>query len=200
MARRCRDSLAWSTYIDDAIELFGDRTDAHVRLAPLAALGHRRTCASFLGRQRDLYRWIHDQTLRLANHGHVATEIAEMLRPATEHYEESHTVGYYGSLIHNVKAVYQRYLSWYDGNPCHLHPHPPVEAGQRYVALAGGADALLAAAQAAYDAGRLPLGRRAGQPPRVRRPDQHRGAYAAGRRATSSWATRASRRRSATPT
>jgi alkyl sulfatase BDS1-like metallo-beta-lactamase superfamily hydrolase len=76
-----------------------------------------------------------------------------MLTPPADHYEESHTVGYYGAMVHNVKAVYQRYLSWYDGNPCHLDPHPPVEAGTRYVELAGGADALLASAQEAYDRG-----------------------------------------------
>ncbi len=149
---QARDSLAWSTYIDDAIELFGDRTEIMFASHHWPRWGTENV-RQFLGRQRDLYRWVHDQTLRLANHGHVATEIAELLRPATEHYEESHTIGYYGSLIHNVKAVYQRYLSWYDGNPCHLHPHPPVEAGQRYVALAGGADALLAAAHSAYEAG-----------------------------------------------
>jgi len=149
---QARDSLAWSTYIDDAIELFGDRTEVMFASHhwPRWGTDHVR---EFLCRQRDLYRWVHDQTLRLANHGHVATEIAELLRPATEHYEESHTIGYYGSLIHNVKAVYQRYLSWYDANPCHLHQHPPVQAGQRYVALAGGADALLTAARTAYEAG-----------------------------------------------
>jgi len=149
---QARDSLAWSTYIDDAIELFGDRTEIMFASHHWPRWGTENV-REFLCRQRDLYRWVHDQTLRLANHGHVATEIAELLRPATEHSEESHTIGYYGSLIHNVKAVYQRYLSWYDGNPCHLHQHPPVQAGQRYVALAGGADALLATGRSAYEAG-----------------------------------------------
>ncbi len=149
---QARDSLAWSTYIDEALDLFGDRTEIMFASHHWPRWG-TQDVREFLCRQRDLYRWVHDQTLRLANHGHVPTEIAELLQPATEHYEESHTIGYYGSLIHNVKAVYQRYLSWYDGNPCHLNPHPPVEAGLRYVALAGGADALLAAARAAYDAG-----------------------------------------------
>ncbi|MDO8361641.1 MAG: alkyl sulfatase dimerization domain-containing protein [Actinomycetota bacterium] len=149
---QARNSLAWSTYIDDAIELFGDRTEVMFASHHWPRWG-TDDVREFLCRQRDLYRWIHDQTLRLANHGYVATEIAEMLQPPPEHYEQSHTVGYYGSLVHNVKAVYQRYLSWYDGNPCHLHPHPPVEAGTRYVQLAGGADALLAAARTAFDAG-----------------------------------------------
>ncbi len=147
-----RDSLSWSTYIDDAIELFANDTDLMFASHHWPRWGNDDV-RGFLARQRDLYRWIHDQTLRLANHGHVATEIAEMLTPPVDHYEESHTVGYYGAMVHNVKAVYQRYLSWYDGNPCHLNPHPPVEAGTRYVELAGGADALLASARAAYDRG-----------------------------------------------
>ena len=147
-----RNSLNWSIYIDDAIELFGGDAELMFASHHWPRWGGEDVRA-FLGRQRDLYRWMHDQTLRLANHGYVATEIAEMLTPTPEHRHESHTVGYYGSLIHNVKAVYQRYLSWYDGNPAHLNPHPPEEAGRRYVELAGGADALLATAQAAYDAG-----------------------------------------------
>ena len=149
---QARDSLSWSRYIDDALDLFGNQAELMFASHHWPRWG-RDDVKDFLGRQRDLYRWVHDQTLRLANHGYVATEIAEMLHHPPDHFEESHTVGYYGSLIHNVKAVYQRYLSWYDGNPCHLHPHPPVEAGQRYVDLAGGPDALLAKARAAFDAG-----------------------------------------------
>ena len=149
---QARDSLSWSRYIDDALDLFGNQAELMFASHHWPRWG-RDDVKDFLGRQRDLYRWVHDQTLRLANHGYVATEIAEMLHHPPDHFEESHTVGYYGSLIHNVKAVYQRYLSWYDGNPCHLHPHPPVEAGQRYVDLAGGPDALLAKAREAFDAG-----------------------------------------------
>ena len=112
---------------EGATELFGDRTELMFASHHWPRWGTDNV-REFLCRQRDLYRWIHDQTLRLANHGFVATEIAEMLQPAAEHYEESHTIGYYGSLIHNVKAVYQRYLSWYDGNPCHLHARPTRQA------------------------------------------------------------------------
>jgi alkyl sulfatase BDS1-like metallo-beta-lactamase superfamily hydrolase len=96
---------------------------------------------------------MHDQTMRHANHGLTATEIAETMQLPAEFTAESHTVGYYGHLAHNVKAIYQRYLSWYDGNPAHLWMLPPVEAGRRYVALAGGAEALLAHARVAFDAG-----------------------------------------------
>ena len=107
----------------------------------------------FLARQRDVYRWIHDQTMRLAATGLVANEIAEELEMPPEFLDESHTRGYYGALVHNVKAVYQLYLSWYDGNPAHLWPHPPVAAAERYVEFMGGVDAVLAKARESYDSG-----------------------------------------------
>jgi alkyl sulfatase BDS1-like metallo-beta-lactamase superfamily hydrolase len=107
----------------------------------------------FLAKQRDLYGYIHDQALRLLNKGHVAAEIAEHLELPPSLEREWHCRGYYGSLNHNLKAVYQRYLGWFDGNPAHLWPHPPAAAGERYVALAGGADALLAHARDAFERG-----------------------------------------------
>lgn len=147
-----RDALAWSTYLQEAIDLYGDATDVCFashhwpRWGTDDIVGH-------LSRQRDAYRFLHDQTLRLANRGLVASEIAEELRLPPEIEADASTRGYYGTVNHNAKAVYQRYLGWFDGNPAHLHPHPPVEAGRRYVALAGGVDALLAAARAAFDKG-----------------------------------------------
>jgi alkyl sulfatase BDS1-like metallo-beta-lactamase superfamily hydrolase len=147
-----RDSLRWSKYIAEMIELYGP----HIRL--MFASHHwprwgNDDVLQYLRLQRDLYRWMHDQTMRLANQGYVATEIADMLTLPPEFAAHAHTTGYYGSLVHNVKAVYQRYLSWYDGNPANLWKHPPSEAGRRYVELAGGADALLVAARHAYDQG-----------------------------------------------
>jgi alkyl sulfatase BDS1-like metallo-beta-lactamase superfamily hydrolase len=98
--------------------------------------------------QRDLYRWLHDQTMRLANHGLTAAEIAEQLdrESFTELDDlagEHHVRGYYGTVNHNVKAVYQRYLGWFDGNPANLHPLPPVETATRTVEWMGGPDAVL---------------------------------------------------------
>ena len=147
-----RDSLSWSKYIQEALELFGDRAEI------LFASHHWPRWGSddvrrFLCLQRDLYRWMHDQTVRRANRGWTALEIAEDLRMPEEFLDQGHTRGYYGSLAHNVKAVYQRYLSWYDGNPARLAPHPPSEAGRRYVELAGGAAPLLDKARAAYAQG-----------------------------------------------
>lgn len=149
---QARDALAWSKYIGESIELFADRSEVLFASHHWPRWG-RDDVRAFLTLQRDLYRWLHDQTLRLANHGLVASEIAETLRLPPEFAAEGHTSGYYGHLVHNVKAVYQRYLSWYDGNPARLHQHPPVEAGRRYVALAGGAEALLAAGRRAFEAG-----------------------------------------------
>ena len=101
-----------------------------------------------------MYRYIHDQTMRHANHGLTPTRDRRPIVALPEEYRnEAHTTGYYGHLAHNVKAVYQRYLSWYDGNPANLWKRPPVDAGRRYVALAGGADALLAHARRCFDDG-----------------------------------------------
>ena len=147
-----RDAKAWSFYIDEALALFG--ADTKVMFAShhwprWDAAPVRR----FLTQQRDLYKYIHDQTLRMANHGLNATEIAEVLRLPPTLEAEWHTRSYYGTLSHNAKAVYQRYLGWFDGNPANLHKHPPEAAGRRYVAAMGGAERLLAQAREAFAAG-----------------------------------------------
>ncbi|NNE13000.1 MAG: MBL fold metallo-hydrolase [Ilumatobacter sp.] len=149
---QARNSLAWSKYIHEAIDLFADDS------ALMFASHHwprwgRDDVRGFLTKQRDMYRYVHDQTMRHANHGATPLEIAELIEFPDEYRTEAHTTGYYGHLAHNVKAVYQRYLSWYDGNPANLWKLPPVEVGNRYVDLAGGADALVAKAREAYDAG-----------------------------------------------
>jgi alkyl sulfatase BDS1-like metallo-beta-lactamase superfamily hydrolase len=97
----------------------------------------------YLSLQRDLYAYLHDQTLRLMNSGMNGSEAAEVLTmpPALE--QAWHTHGYYGSVNHNVKAIYQRYLGWFDGNPARLWPHPPAESSARYVECMGGSDAVV---------------------------------------------------------
>lgn len=147
-----RDARAWSRYIEEARQIWG--AEAQV----LFASHHWPRWGSaeidrFLRQQRDMYRYVHDQSLRLANHGLVASEIAEVLELPPSLAREWHTRGYYGTLSHNAKAVYQKYLGWFDGNPAHLHQLPPEEAGARYVALAGGAEALLQKAREAFTAG-----------------------------------------------
>jgi alkyl sulfatase BDS1-like metallo-beta-lactamase superfamily hydrolase len=147
-----RNALAWSKYIDEAADLFSAHTEVMFASHHWPRWG-ADDVAGFLRKQRDMYRYIHDQTMRWANHGETPLEIAERIAMPDEFRTEAHTTGYYGHLAHNVKAVYQRYLSWYDGNPANLWRLPPAEVGRRYVELAGGADALLASAQRSYDAG-----------------------------------------------
>ena len=146
---KVRDALRWSHYIDESIELFGE---AEVYLAShhWPIWGTARII-DFLEVQRDTYKYIHDQTVRLFNQGLTPGEIAETIELPASLQQEFHNRGYYGTLRHNARAVYQNYLGWYDGNPAHLNPLPPVEAGRRYVELAGGAPALLQNAQASYD-------------------------------------------------
>ncbi len=147
-----RNALDWSKYIDEAMQLFGDDTELMFASHHWPRWGHDDVKA-FLSLQRDLYRWIHDQTMRFANHGLTPTEIAEHLELPPEFRAEAHTTGYYGHLVHNVKAVYQRYLSWYDGNPVNLWRLPPSEAGTRYVEVIGGPDRLVEEARRAAEAG-----------------------------------------------
>ncbi|MFC5136714.1 alkyl/aryl-sulfatase [Actinomycetospora rhizophila] len=149
-----RDARNWSRYISEAIDLFADRTDVAFASHHWPTWGTGRVVA-LMTEQRDLYAYLHDQTLRLMNKGLIGSEIAETLEmpPALE--SAWHTHGYYGSVSHNVKAIYQRYLGWYDGNPAHLWQHPPEAAAGRYVRILGGLDATVARAQEFADAGDL---------------------------------------------
>jgi alkyl sulfatase BDS1-like metallo-beta-lactamase superfamily hydrolase len=149
-----RDAHVWARYLDETIDVFGDTYDVAFASHHWPIWG-RANVVRFLGEQRDLYAYLHDQTLRMLNRGLTGTEIAEelLLPPALE--KAWHARGYYGSVSHNVKAVYQRYMGWYDGNPAHLWEHPPVELGRRYVELAGGQTETLVKARAYIDSGDL---------------------------------------------
>jgi alkyl sulfatase BDS1-like metallo-beta-lactamase superfamily hydrolase len=149
-----RDARIWSRYINEAIDLFTDDADVAFASHHWPTWGRDRI-VTYLKQQRDLYAYLHDQTLRLLNQGHTGPEIAEMMEmpPALE--AAWHTHGYYGSVSHNVKAIYQRYLGWFDGNPAHLWQHPPEATATRYVAAFGGADVVVAKAQGFIDEGDL---------------------------------------------
>ncbi len=147
-----RDAKSWSRYIDEAIGLYAGESDVVFASHHWPRWGCDRI-SDYLTKQRDLYKFVHDQTLRHANHGLTPLEIAEKMKLPPSLAAEWYTRDYYGTLNHNSKAVYQRYLGWFDGNPAHLHPHPPAQAGMRYVALAGGPEALLAHAREAFDQG-----------------------------------------------
>ena len=147
-----RDALAWSKYIHEALLLWGDHTDIMFATHHWPRFG-KQDVQDFLCLQRDVYRWQHDQTMRLANMGYVPTEIAETLKLPEEFLQESHVQGYYGTVSHNSKAVYTKYLGWYDGNPANLNPLPPVESGKKYVEYMGGTSQLIKKATKAFEEG-----------------------------------------------
>jgi alkyl sulfatase BDS1-like metallo-beta-lactamase superfamily hydrolase len=147
-----RDALRWSKYLGEAVELFGAQTDVMFAQHHWPRFGKERI-VDHLARHRDMYRYLHDQTLRLANKGLTPTEIAAEVRLPPRLARTWSCRGYYGTVSHNVRAIYQRYLGFFDGNPAHLDPHPPVEAGRRYVQLAGGIGPLLEQAHFAFEEG-----------------------------------------------
>ncbi len=147
-----RDALSWSKYIDQSLALYAEHCDVLFASHHWPRWG-REDLSEYLASQRDAYRFVHDQTLRLANHGLTMDEIAEDLVLPEALGGEFFNRGYYGTFSHNAKAVYQRYLGWFDGNPANLHPHPPVEAAKRYVSFMGGADAVLDRARISFAEG-----------------------------------------------
>ena len=149
-----RDPRIWSRYLNEAIDLFARDADVSFASHHWPTWG-TDAIVGYLIAQRDLYGYLHDQTLRLINQGYVHSEIAEMMELPPVLEQAWHTHGYYGSVNHNVKAIYQRYLGWYDANPAHLWMHPPEAAGTRYVQAIGGIDATIARANEFYDAGDL---------------------------------------------
>ena len=147
-----RDPHVWSGYLTEAIETFGARSDVAFASHHWPTWGSDRV-VDYLATQRDLYAYLHDQTLRYINKGFTGAEIAELIElpPALEAAWSTH--GYYGSVSHNVKAIYQRYMGWFDGNPARLWPHEPTALAKRYVAAIGGMDRVVEIAQQAFDAG-----------------------------------------------
>ena len=149
---KIRDALAWSNHINEAIHLFGADTDVVFSSHHWPTWGNAEAIR-FLKGQRDLYRYIHDETLRLANHGYGPAEIAEMIELPAGIAGSFANRGYYGSVSHNVRAVYTYYLGYFDGNPATLHQLPPVEGARKAVEYMGGADAVLARARADFEKG-----------------------------------------------
>ena len=137
-----RDALAWSSYMDESIVLFAEKTDTIFALHHWPIWGNDRIL-NYLTDQRDLYAYLHDQTVRLINQGLTGIEIAEDFSLPPKLQSAWHAQGFYGTVVHNVKAIYQRYMTWFDGNPSHLWEHPPVPSAKRYVACMGGVEEVL---------------------------------------------------------
>jgi alkyl sulfatase BDS1-like metallo-beta-lactamase superfamily hydrolase len=147
-----RDPHGWARYLTETIDLFGADLEVVFASHHWPTWGNEQA-VGYLTLQRDLYAYLHDQTMRMLNQGMTGAEIAEQIQlpPALEN--AWHARGYYGSVSHNVKAIYQRYIGWFDGNPAQLWKHPPVEAATRYVEFMGGADAVVAKAKSYFDNG-----------------------------------------------
>ncbi len=149
---KIRDAKAWAHYLNQIIEMFGEKAEVVFAQHHWPTWGKDRV-VDFLEKQRDLYKYIHDQSLHLANQGYTMVEIGEMIKLPKTLSQEWYNRGYYGSLNHNAKSVYCFYLGWFDGNPSTLHQLPPIETGQKMVEYMGGADAILEKAQKDYDQG-----------------------------------------------
>lgn len=147
-----RDANKWANCINEAIQLYGDKTDVLFAQHNWPRWGNEQII-TFLEHQRDLYKYTHDQTLRLLNEGYTPYEIAETIKLPESLAGQWYTRDYYGTLKHNVEAVYQKYLGFYDGNPANLDPLTPVEAGKKYVDYMGGPEAVIDMARKDFDKG-----------------------------------------------
>ena len=151
---KVRDARAWAHYLDEAALRYAPQADAVISSHCWPVFGKDEGTA-WLSAQRDIYRWLHDQTVRRMNRGETMDEIAEALEagPPKVNAREWATRGYYGTISHNAKAIYQFYLGWYDAVPANLHPHPPAVRAGKLVEALGGADRTLALGEAAIAAG-----------------------------------------------
>jgi alkyl sulfatase BDS1-like metallo-beta-lactamase superfamily hydrolase len=147
-----RDAKAWADAMTETLRLYGGRTDVEFASHFWPHWGQAKI-VDFLSSQRDTYKYLHDQSVRMMNMGLNGTEIAEKLTLPQTLAKRWFNRGYYGSLSHNSKAVYQRYMGWYDGNPASLNPLPPEQAAARYVTAMGGGAAVLAMGTKAIAAG-----------------------------------------------
>ncbi|MEA2564757.1 MAG: linear primary-alkylsulfatase [Acidobacteriota bacterium] len=149
---KVRDPLQWSKYLQQAIDLFGGETEVVFTSHHWPKWG-KAEILNYMSKQRDLYKFINDQASRLFNQGYTIIELAEMIKLPESLAQEWFNRGYYGTVNHNAKAVYQRYLGWFDGNPAHLHTYPPAEGGKRYVEAIGGPAKVLAKGAEAFKQG-----------------------------------------------
>lgn len=149
---KVRDGRLWSKYIDEAVYKYADVTDVSFGSHNWPVWGSEDVRAFWEG-QRDLYRFIHDQTVRKANNGATMHEIPALLNMPDGIAKSFANRGYYGTVSHNSKAQYQLYFGYFDGNPANLDPLPPVEESKKFVDYMGGADAILKNAEADYEAG-----------------------------------------------
>ncbi len=149
---KIRDPLAWSKYINDVITRWGGKANIIIAQHHWPTWGNDNV-VKLMKSQRDMYRYINDQTLRMANQGLTRDEIAANFKLPSGLAKSWASRGYYGSVSHDVKATYVFYLGWFNGNPATLDELPPVDAAKKYVDYMGGADAIMQKAKADYAQG-----------------------------------------------
>ncbi len=149
---KVRNARAWSGYLNDTIQKWGEEAEVLYGPHHWPTWGNEKV-VNHLKKQRDLYKYLNDQTLRMANHGYNMVEAAEMMQLPPELASYWANRGYYGSINHDTRAVWNYYLGYFDGNPARLYPLPPTDAGKKYVEYMGGAQNLLKLAQKDFDAG-----------------------------------------------
>ncbi|UUY08296.1 MBL fold metallo-hydrolase [Pseudomonas sp. J452] len=147
-----RDALQWSKFIGETRDLYGDAVEVKFQSHHWPVWGQVQV-DDYLKKQQAIYKYIHDQTVRMMNQGMTGEEIAEAIKLPPELQRNWPTRGYYGTLKHNAKAVYQRYMGWYDGNPVNLDNLPPQPAAKKYVEYMGGAAAVLEKAKVDFAKG-----------------------------------------------
>ncbi|WP_176522526.1 alkyl sulfatase dimerization domain-containing protein [Bacillus sp. AFS096315] len=150
---KTRDALHWANSLDKTIELFKNEEIDALLMIHAWPVWEKDNAINHLKLQRDLYKYMHDQTVRLANHGYTMDEIAEIIKLPKELDTYWGNRGYYGTLKHNSKGVYNYYLGYYSAHPSDLDPLPQVESGQKYVEYMGGAANILRQAKVDYEKG-----------------------------------------------
>ncbi len=149
---KVRDPLIWAHFLNETINLYGPNIETEFASHHWPMWDNARIL-EFLAKQRDLYKYIHDQTVRLMNEGYTGVEISNMIKLPPELGQEWYNRGYYGTVKHNSRAIYQRYMGFYDANPSTLDQLPPEEAAKKYVDYMGGANAVIAKSKADFDKG-----------------------------------------------
>ncbi|NIY81597.1 alkyl/aryl-sulfatase [Vibrio hepatarius] len=150
---KTRDASSWAKYVDEALQAYGDKADTMIASHHWPTFGKEKI-TSQLEKTRDMYKFVHDQTLRLANKGYTPNEISATIKLPDSLNKEWYNRGYYGTVSHNARATYDFYFgAWWDGNPANLNPLTPTEQGTKYVEAIGGEDKVIALAKAAIEKG-----------------------------------------------
>jgi alkyl sulfatase BDS1-like metallo-beta-lactamase superfamily hydrolase len=147
-----RDALKWSSFLNETIETWGDKVEVKFQSHHWPVWGNERV-VSYFKKQRDIYKFTHDQSVRLMNHGYNGEEISEMITLPPELENNWSTRGYYGTLRHNSRAVYQRYMGWYNGNPSDLNNLPQEMVAGKYLEFMGGESEVIKKATKSFSAG-----------------------------------------------